>query len=72
MVQLDYNTLNTQYSTLNSQISNFNHKTIDLATANARLGHEELNVKSINIQTMILAIILVILITIAFTIHLQQ
>ena len=36
-------------------------ETIDIGTTNARLDHTTINVKSINIQTIILSIILVIL-----------
>ncbi len=53
-------------------LKDFIPKTIDIGTTNARLDHTTINVKSINIQTIILSIILVILITITFLAHLKE
>lgn len=60
------------FNSLSRKMSNFNPKALDINTTNARLEHTDLNVTSINLQTMILSIILVILVTIAFIAHLKE
>ena len=60
------------FNSLSRKITNFNPRTLDITTSNARLQHTNLNVASINLQTMILSIILVILVTIAFITHLKE
>ena len=57
---------------LQDQLNAFRPKDLDINTANARMEHTSTNVKSINMQTTILLIILVILITIAFITHLTN
>tara|TARA_B100001094_G_C18098803_1_gene754538 strand:+ start:73 stop:270 length:198 start_codon:yes stop_codon:yes gene_type:complete len=51
-------------------LKNYIPKNIDIHTTNAKLNHTNLDVKSINIQTIILSIILVIFITMALIVHL--
>lgn len=44
----------------------------DILTTQARLDHTGLNARSINTQTIFLSILIVILVTIAFTVHLTE
>ena len=60
------------FNSLSRKMASFNPRTLDISTTNARLQHTDLNVASINLQTMILSIILVILVTIAFVVHLKE
>tara|TARA_B100000902_G_scaffold381983_1_gene419126 strand:- start:1126 stop:1344 length:219 start_codon:yes stop_codon:yes gene_type:complete len=57
---------------LQREINSFSPKNLDINTEKARMNYTSINVKSINIQTMILSIILVILVTIAFMAHLKN
>ena len=57
---------------LENKLNAFRPKDLDINTATARMEHTSTNVKSINMQTTILLIILVILITIAFITHLTN
>jgi len=44
----------------------------DLVTEQARLDHSTLNARSLSLQTVFLSIIIVILVTITFTVHLKN
>lgn len=68
----DINPNEELFNRLNDKIINFRPEKLDLTTTEARLEHTSLNVSSINLQTMIVSIILVILVTIAFVAHLKE
>ena len=59
--------INKLVNSLNRQIP----RNTDMLTTQARLDHTGLNARSINTQT-ILSILIVILVTIAFTVHLTE
>ena len=63
---------NDFFGTLQNNLNAFSPKNLDIDTADARMEHTGINVKSINIQTILLSILLVIFITIAFIAHLKN
>lgn len=67
--------LSSNYEDSNSGIENKLSSIIhnfDIHTTNAQLEHTNINTKSINTQTGILTLILVIFITLVFIVHLKQ
>jgi len=60
------------FGAIQNNLNAFSPKNLDIDTADARMEHTGINVKSINIQTILLSILLVIFITIAFIAHLKN
>ena len=75
--RIDQNTINNQIirqriNELADLFSNEIPKNLDVTTINARLDHTRLHEESTNIQTIMLSIIVVILVSVTFAIHLKQ
>lgn len=64
----DTDAINRLVNSLNRQIP----RNTDMLTTQARLEHTGLNARSINIQTIFLSILIVILVSISFTVHLTE